>query len=987
MDSLDNLDRQTHKPRDDSNVRLSRSFENEDPDTSFRSHGSSFLPNPQISASPEGYGKKKIWEGAYKSFLSKGRGKNSSNSLDLDSSSPSSKSSSDTKGLDSKKKSASFSMIPGSKRLVSRSSPNTPQRHKTTTTPEGEPPLPQRTSIGQRVRSFGTKSHESGDGNMDSSVRGGTYFKSVFKRKTGVTKRNSKSDELDAPLRNGIGRSSGSPEYHAHGRIARGSPEYATGRIPTRGSPESGSAPESVDDISIPTTTNTSRRRVISEDEDDIGLDYLVESGSVTSLFGLINYGSSTQLSVPSMNPLGEETEGITDDDAPTGLPALLPPQNISGLRHSASTGGLGLSLLSQEIQHQSTPQMMYHDPSAAGGDYGHRAAQPSSSSPNTLVSLLSEPSFTIGSSSPSSLVYQQNVDPETKKMFTMYHNDARFSRDTTEPFLGDDVPASQRNYAPMAYMAATAGVRRFAAHSRVASETYIPSMLHDPLPLAPVDENGISVQHNMRLLKPLHSTEHWEAGRRYLIAAAALATCPVSVMDKVSGTTVHSPKEAAISHSAFGTINLGKALVTYVGQTRHLSAGTWSSCNLVLRQNYLLEYDVDAPKNALPRGFAHLQLATAYASPELPNSLELHFFASPCAQADPRTLLIQVHNREDRDSWVFCLNRAARLQPRDMWEFDEDMESGSGRYATVRPGRRKDAEYYEDMKEPGEKPQHRNRALKIVDKAEFWRRVVKGRERADTLVRELSVQSTLTAKCGQLPSILQLRGVFETSQNLILELELLEGHDLFEYISRKGVMDEGEACLVTEDVLRSLEAMHRVGVAHRDIKPANLLMCKGEDDRVAIKVGDFGMSAFVGVDKLVRGRCGTPGYAAPEILKASSGVGYGNQVDVFSAGVTLYVMLCGYEPFYGESEEALIEANKEAVVEFPKNDWSGISKDARDLIREMLKTDPGERITAKEALEHAWIQQFGSKRATDADANLQLLLADAPDAGACLIS
>ncbi|KAL3943195.1 MAG: hypothetical protein SGBAC_002725 [Bacillariaceae sp.] len=583
------------------------------------------------------------------------------------------------------------------------------------------------------------------------------------------------------------------------------------------------------------------------------------------------------------------------------------------------------------------------------------------------------------------------NVDLETKKMFTMYHNDARFNRDSTEPFLGNDVPASQRNYKPMVYM--PAAVRGFAAHSRVASETYIPSMQYDAAPLAPVHEDGISVQHNMRLLKPLLSTEHWEAGRRYLIAAAALATCPVSVVDKLSGTTVHSPKEAAAAHSAFGTIQLGKALMTYVGQSRRLSAGKWSSCNLVLRQNYLLEYDVDAPKNALPRGFAHLQLATAYASPEIPNSLELHFFASPCAQSDPRMLLIQLHNREDRDSWVFCLNRAARLQPRDLWEFDENIEYGRGRYATVRPGRRKDHEYYEDMrKETGsgdqqDKPQPRNVALKIIEKGEFWRRVVKGRERADTLVRELSVQSTLTAKCGQLPSILQLRGVFETSQNLILELEFLEGHDLFDYISRKGVMEEPEACLATEDILRSLEAMNRVGVAHRDIKPANILMSKSEDDRVAVKVGDFGMSTFVGVDGLVRGRCGTPGYAAPEILKGSTGVGYGNQVDVFSAGVTLYVMLCGYEPFYGESEEALIEANKEAVVEFPKNDWSGVSKDARDLIRKMLKSDPEERLTAKQALEHPWMQQFGSQKHSQVDANLPLLLADAPDAGACQIS
>jgi calcium/calmodulin-dependent protein kinase I len=154
--------------------------------------------------------------------------------------------------------------------------------------------------------------------------------------------------------------------------------------------------------------------------------------------------------------------------------------------------------------------------------------------------------------------------------------------------------------------------------------------------------------------------------------------------------------------------------------------------------------------------------------------------------------------------------------------------------------------------------------------------------------------------------------------------LELLEGIDLFDYVFNKGILKEADAALITQDILRSLEAMNRVGLAHRDIKPANIIMCNPEKDRVSVKVGDFGMSTFVGVDGLIRGRCGTPGYVAPEILTANSGVGYGNKVDIFSAGVTLYVMLCGKEPYYGVSEKALIDANKKALVDFPEGDWQG---------------------------------------------------------------
>jgi hypothetical protein len=75
------------------------------------------------------------------------------------------------------------------------------------------------------------------------------------------------------------------------------------------------------------------------------------------------------------------------------------------------------------------------------------------SSDPNTLASYLSDPSFTVDSS-PSSTVYQQQqaIDPETKKVFTMYHNDSRFNRDSTEPFLGGDVPSSYRNYPDVSY-------------------------------------------------------------------------------------------------------------------------------------------------------------------------------------------------------------------------------------------------------------------------------------------------------------------------------------------------------------------------------------------------------------------------------------------------------------------------------------------------------------------------------------------------------
>lgn len=300
---------------------------------------------------------------------------------------------------------------------------------------------------------------------------------------------------------------------------------------------------------------------------------------------------------------------------------------------------------------------------------------------------------------------------------------------------------------------------------------------------------------------------------------------------------------------------------------------------------------------------------------------------------------------REKRDNWIVCLNRAAGLTIKDLYDYDESTVVGQGRYASVYPARRRgdsSDEKHQPVSDSGsdhgcshDSPlcskvclDTYNCAIKVVDKKEFWRRVIKGRERADTLVREASVQSTMTTKCSKIPNFVRIRGFFETSDNVVIELELLEGTDLFNYVSSKGVLSEKEAACIMRDILTVLEGMSRAGLAHRDIKLANCLMCNcssggREKPPCGVKVGDFGMATFVGVDGLVRGRCGTPGYCAPEVFHAGVHGGYSNKVDVFSAGVTLYVMLCGYEPFYGESDAELIAANKEANLEFPSTDWN----------------------------------------------------------------
>jgi len=214
------------------------------------------------------------------------------------------------------------------------------------------------------------------------------------------------------------------------------------------------------------------------------------------------------------------------------------------------------------------------------------------------------------------------------------------------------------------------------------------------------------------------------------------------------------------------------------------------------------------------------------------------------------------------------------------------------------------------------------NCALKIVDKELFWEIVKRGGEKKDAVVREASVQNALSLEVENYP-ILKLNGFFETSKSFVFELELLNGTDLFEYVLLKGLPSERHTSHIMRDILRCILTMKKRGIAHRDIKLANILMSNtvGSYDGV-VKLADFGMASFEDSDELLHGRCGTPGFVAPEILCAKAGDGYLNNVDMFSAGVVLYVLLCGYEPFSGETDSDVLAANKSANVVYQGSEW-----------------------------------------------------------------
>eukprot|EP01034_Spumella_vulgaris_P021453 gene21453-27486_t len=126
----------------------------------------------------------------------------------------------------------------------------------------------------------------------------------------------------------------------------------------------------------------------------------------------------------------------------------------------------------------------------------------------------------------------------------------------------------------------------------------------------------------------------------------------------------------------------------------------------------------------------------------------------------------------------------------------------------------------------------------------------------------------------------------------------------------------------------------------------------------LTVKLADFGMAGFLGSDRKIRGRCGTPGYVAPDILCAEKSGAYDINVDMFSIGVAAYTLLVGYEPFYGADNKELMEANKHVQFAFHSPDWDGVSEETKDFIAQCLQPSAETRITPEQAKKHPFVLQ-----------------------------
>lgn len=227
--------------------------------------------------------------------------------------------------------------------------------------------------------------------------------------------------------------------------------------------------------------------------------------------------------------------------------------------------------------------------------------------------------------------------------------------------------------------------------------------------------------------------------------------------------------------------------------------------------------------------------------------------------------------------------------------------------------------------------------ALKIINRKTLAKLDMQGRVEREILYLRLLRH----------PHIIKLYDVIKLKDEIIMVIEYA-GKELFEYIVQRGKMPEGEARRFFQQIIAAVEYCHRHKIVHRDLKPENLLL----DDKLNVKIADFGLSNIMTDGNFLKTLCGLPNYAAPEVI---SGKLYaGPEVDVWLLGVILYVMLCGRLPFDDEFIPALFKKISNGVYTLPNY----LSGGAKHLLTRMLVVNPLNRITIHEIMEDAWFKE-----------------------------
>ena len=206
-------------------------------------------------------------------------------------------------------------------------------------------------------------------------------------------------------------------------------------------------------------------------------------------------------------------------------------------------------------------------------------------------------------------------------------------------------------------------------------------------------------------------------------------------------------------------------------------------------------------------------------------------------------------------------------------------------------------------------------------------------------------------------PNIIRIYEYFIDEINYYLIMEYVSGGELLDTITNWKDFSEKKATYIMKQILSAVSYLHSNKIIHRDLKPENMLVenktkNKSGDEEINIKIIDFGTCNFIEKNSKLSLKVGSPYYIAPEVLQRN----YNEKCDIWSCGVILYVLLVGYPPFSGNSTEDLLKKVSKGQYSMDGIYWANVSKEAKQLVSQMLELSPKKRISAEDALKSKWI-------------------------------
>jgi len=322
--------------------------------------------------------------------------------------------------------------------------------------------------------------------------------------------------------------------------------------------------------------------------------------------------------------------------------------------------------------------------------------------------------------------------------------------------------------------------------------------------------------------------------------------------------------------------------------------------------------------------------LSDVFVKEEKKTTLEGKEYYTFSAVYPKKTRYYFVETEEEMKKWVNAIKKATGYSDlNDIYEVREKL--GNGKFGLVRLG---------IHKETGRKV-----AIKIMNKKDM------NNQDLELVKCEIEI-----LKISQHPSIIRLYDVFENIDYIYIIMEHCSGGDLFSYIEKRGFkLPEPRACQIIHKLCTAIYYIHSYGIAHRDIKPENILMTDNSEE-ADIRLLDFGLSKIIGPNQHCTEPYGTLSYVAPEVLLEKP---YTKAVDLWSIGITTYLLLSGRLPFDDEHSEREIARQTIQDPVYWGSIWKKLSADAKSFVENLLLKDPEKRMNTKQTLEHSWIQKY----------------------------